>query len=595
MPEGFSSVADFRVVFDANTEKFHSGLEGVRGFLRSFQSEGSQSLGGLDNVLGMVGSTALGVSGKVKMFAAAVEAGIGIYKQFASEGRAVAEQLGATAEYDRLTASLDDLGLSIQDGVVQGFFALQGAAVATSGDMLGFAAATHQADTSSKGFAATLLDKVADAIDTVRAKLRLYALDSATSAKEVNETLGLIDKEIAKSQERLARLSSGDPTLWQKTLGFFGKDALAEEMSHLKAWQAARDEAIKKAGQLPKFDWVDPESVKSFTSSIDAQVEALEKQAATLGMSTRAAAEFKAYQDALNDAVAKGVTLSEDQLSYYRQRAAEIGRLTEAIANHRKVEQEAARAEQEAQQRDRRRQSLFDGFEREIDLLRRRAAAMEIGADAAEQLAFEERVLQSLRQNGTFDEGDVVRARAIIEARRQQAELTARMRDELAELGQVGQTVSQALGNAFSQWTRGAELDVETMVANMLAQLAQLTFQMSVLEPRFGGGRDGGTGAVGSLLGSVFGGFRAAGGPVEAGRAYIVGEKRPELFIPNAAGRIEPSVGGGQPVQIVTQIDARGATADAIQELKQMMAVRDAALPNQVLAVVREGRDRGLA
>lgn len=36
--------------------------------------------------------------------------------------------------------------------------------------------------------------------------------------------------------------------------------------------------------------------------------------------------------------------------------------------------------------------------------------------------------------------------------------------------------------------------------------------------------------------------FRAAGGPVAAGQAYIVGEKRPELFIPRTAGTIIPRV-----------------------------------------------------
>jgi hypothetical protein len=35
---------------------------------------------------------------------------------------------------------------------------------------------------------------------------------------------------------------------------------------------------------------------------------------------------------------------------------------------------------------------------------------------------------------------------------------------------------------------------------------------------------------------------REFGGPVEAGRAYIVGEKRPELFVPGASGFIHPSV-----------------------------------------------------
>lgn len=38
---------------------------------------------------------------------------------------------------------------------------------------------------------------------------------------------------------------------------------------------------------------------------------------------------------------------------------------------------------------------------------------------------------------------------------------------------------------------------------------------------------------------------RASGGPVAAGQAYIVGEHRPELFIPDRSGYIVPSVGGG--------------------------------------------------
>jgi hypothetical protein len=38
---------------------------------------------------------------------------------------------------------------------------------------------------------------------------------------------------------------------------------------------------------------------------------------------------------------------------------------------------------------------------------------------------------------------------------------------------------------------------------------------------------------------------RAAGGPVEAGRPYVVGEHRPELFVPNRPGRIVPRVPAG--------------------------------------------------
>jgi len=38
----------------------------------------------------------------------------------------------------------------------------------------------------------------------------------------------------------------------------------------------------------------------------------------------------------------------------------------------------------------------------------------------------------------------------------------------------------------------------------------------------------------------AFGGARAAGGRVQAGRSYLVGEKGPEMFVPDRDGRIEP-------------------------------------------------------
>lgn len=45
--------------------------------------------------------------------------------------------------------------------------------------------------------------------------------------------------------------------------------------------------------------------------------------------------------------------------------------------------------------------------------------------------------------------------------------------------------------------------------------------------------------AVGSTVSSLVG--RAAGGPVDAGRPYMVGEQGPELFVPNTSGQIVPN------------------------------------------------------
>lgn len=47
---------------------------------------------------------------------------------------------------------------------------------------------------------------------------------------------------------------------------------------------------------------------------------------------------------------------------------------------------------------------------------------------------------------------------------------------------------------------------------------------------------------AGNQFGTKFGGFREFGGDVQNGMAYIVGEKRPELFVPKTSGTIYPSV-----------------------------------------------------
>lgn len=63
-------------------------------------------------------------------------------------------------------------------------------------------------------------------------------------------------------------------------------------------------------------------------------------------------------------------------------------------------------------------------------------------------------------------------------------------------------------------------------------------------------------------------GKREAGGPVSAGKAYIVGEKRPEIFVPDRNGTILPNVptngqadNGSVVINQTVQIDARGADA----------------------------------
>ena len=77
---------------------------------------------------------------------------------------------------------------------------------------------------------------------------------------------------------------------------------------------------------------------------------------------------------------------------------------------------------------------------------------------------------------------------------------------------------------------------------------------------------------VGGLIDKVFGGGKAAGGAVSSSKSYIVGERGPELFLPNTSGMIVPNHklgGAGGSVYNITvngAIDSEG-TARTIVDL----------------------------
>jgi phage-related minor tail protein len=63
-----------------------------------------------------------------------------------------------------------------------------------------------------------------------------------------------------------------------------------------------------------------------------------------------------------------------------------------------------------------------------------------------------------------------------------------------------------------------------------------------------------------SIAGAILpvGGARAAGGPVDAGTPYLVGEQGPELFVPPSSGAIAPNAALGRS-QITLNVTARDA------------------------------------
>jgi hypothetical protein len=91
------------------------------------------------------------------------------------------------------------------------------------------------------------------------------------------------------------------------------------------------------------------------------------------------------------------------------------------------------------------------------------------------------------------------------------------------------------------------------------------------------------SGAVGSIFG------RSGGGSVSAAMPYLVGERGPELFVPNAAGRIEPSASSAAAVSVNISIDARGAVADSAKRLQAVAGEIQARTFDAVFAAMERG------
>jgi len=103
--------------------------------------------------------------------------------------------------------------------------------------------------------------------------------------------------------------------------------------------------------------------------------------------------------------------------------------------------------------------------------------------------------------------------------------------------------------DAFVDFVSTGQFSFSNLIDSMISDLARLAFQQAV-GGVIGGLTGGSAGFAGSLGGFLFGGGRAAGGPVDPGQSFLVGERGPELFTPAMPGMITPTQAPQQPPQV---------------------------------------------
>ncbi len=162
--------------------------------------------------------------------------------------------------------------------------------------------------------------------------------------------------------------------------------------------------------------------------------------------------------------------------------------------------------------------------------------------------------------------------------------------EELAELAKesakleaerVAERISE-IGDGF-EYLAAAALEGGDAFERALADMAR-SLAVSGLRNIFEGIL-GGLSGGGGFIGNMISGTRAAGGPVQSGQTYLVGEKGPELFRAGSSGTIIPHAAArssGGPITLHMPIDARGAQAGVAEQIAKVAPAIVAAAVSQV-------------
>jgi len=186
----------------------------------------------------------------------------------------------------------------------------------------------------------------------------------------------------------------------------------------------------------------------------------------------------------------------------------------------------------------------------------------------------------------------------------QQATETERLIALEEQRKQIMETVKNSVENALMSMVDGTQ-SVKDAFKSMAAEIIKELYRIYVVQKIVGavtGAFEGGVGffsapATGSF-GLPFGGARASGGPVDPSKAYLVGEKGPELVVPRSSGTVvnanqtAKAMGGGgsNAVTVNNNITVTGSDAAMVRaEVAKMIPQ----ITNATKAAVIDARLRG--
>tara|TARA_Y100000004_G_scaffold163469_1_gene192876 strand:+ start:360 stop:2375 length:2016 start_codon:yes stop_codon:yes gene_type:complete len=218
-----------------------------------------------------------------------------------------------------------------------------------------------------------------------------------------------------------------------------------------------------------------------------------------------------------------------------------------------------------------------------------------------EQITLEQKILDIKRQFKPEDAEQLIKLLEKNEKLKESIDLMEEEKKKAEELKQkfadIGLEIEGSIKTNLRDSITGAQSFGQAMT-NVLNKIrdkiidSQIDKMLSGFSDNFK--KDGSGKGLGGFLGGILGGLFANGGRPPVGKASIVGERGPELFVPKVAGTIIPNnkLGGGDNVtnMVTVNVDAQGSSvAGNSTDAQALGAVIGAAVQAQLVKEKRAG------
>jgi len=207
-----------------------------------------------------------------------------------------------------------------------------------------------------------------------------------------------------------------------------------------------------------------------------------------------------------------------------------------------------------------------------------------IEREKLKQKSFEEvEIIKEGNQKQTETTNKIIETKKIVEGTTTAAKaLNDETKDIANSFAEIGNTIGSQISDALVGAINGTK-SLGEAAKNIINDLANSLLRMGINTLL----KSTGLGIFSNLIGF------ANGGRPPVGRASIVGEKGPELFVPSSAGTIIPNnkIGGmSGPTNIVVNVDASGSNVEGNEdEGKQLGIALSAAIESELIKQKRPG------